>query len=103
VTETLASLPIHVNTEATADVKRAIRFYNQRVLGLGRAFLHELAEQIRRIQQFPRGYPRIDASRRRATLSRFPYTVVYRISETRIDIIGVFDCRADPVVLASRQ
>ena len=96
-------LPIHVNNDAINDVRHAIRFYNHRMPGLGRAFLHELAEQIRRIQQFPRGYPRIDTTRRRATLSRFPYALVYRASDIRIDIIGVFDCRADPVVLGNRR
>lgn len=89
-------LPVHANAEATADAGRAIRFYNQRVPGLGRAFLHELTEQIWRIQQFPWSYPQTDPTRRRATLSRFPYTIVYRIGERGIDIIGVFDCRADP-------
>jgi len=96
-------LPIHASADATKDVRHAIRFYNHRVPGLGRAFLHELAEQIRRIQQFPRGYPRIDATRRRATLSRFPYTVVYRLSDIRVDIIGVFDCRADPAAIRNRD
>jgi hypothetical protein len=100
VTETL--LPVHANAEATADARWAIRFYNQRTPGLGRAFLHELTEQIRRIQQFPWSYPPIDPTRRRATLSRFPYTVVYRIGERGIDIIGIFDCRADPGGLVAR-
>jgi plasmid stabilization system protein ParE len=99
---TKSLLPIHVNADATADASRAVRFYNQRAPGLGRAFLHELAEQIRRIQQFPRGYPQIDPTRRRATLSRFPYAIVYRVADRRIDIIGVFDCRADPAALSAR-
>ena len=96
-------LPIHVNKDAINDVSHAVRFYNHRMPGLGRAFLHELAEQIRRIQKFPRGYPRIDTTRRRATLSRFPYVLVYRVSDIRIDIIGVCDCRADPAVPRDRK
>jgi hypothetical protein len=28
--------------------------------------------------------------------------VVYRVSDIRIDIIGVFDCRADPAVVRNR-
>lgn len=95
-------LPLEFLPPASADAAQAVKWYDHQALGLGRAFLTDLNFQVRRIRNFPESYPHLNVTCRRANLQRFPYTVVYRILPSLIQVIAVFPHRGDPALLSSR-
>jgi hypothetical protein len=93
--------PLEFLSPASADAAHAVQWYDRQAFGLGRAFLADLNFQVRRIRWFPESYPRLSATCRRANLQRFPYTIVYRILPSVIQVVAVFPHRGDPVALVS--
>jgi toxin ParE1/3/4 len=64
-------------------------FYDDCEFGLGKAFLDEVYETIDRILQFPSSWPRSSNLTRRCLCNRFPYSVIYRNTDTEITIYAV--------------
>jgi plasmid stabilization system protein ParE len=97
--------PLFFLPPASDDAARAAAWYQRQAPGLGRAFLAELDQQARRIGHFPDSYPQVTGATpacRRANLPRFPYTVVYRALPSRVEVVAVLHCHADPAALSAR-
>ena len=80
-------LTFHV--EADAEVTDAARYYEIQVEDLGFSFLDELDAALERIEAHPKAAPLVGKEVRRATLQRFPYSVLYVIEPDRIRVIAV--------------
>ena len=71
--------PIRFHRAAGAEAEAAVRWYNERVAGLGDDFRAELAAAVERVGAGPLMWPisPYDPRTRRHLLSRFPYSLVY--------------------------
>lgn len=70
---------VRFHRAASDEAEAAVRWYNERVPGLGDDFRRELFAGIERIREQPRAWPlsAYDRRARRFLLARFPYALVY--------------------------
>jgi plasmid stabilization system protein ParE len=73
-------LPI-IQRRAELEMNRAIIWYEEKSVGLGREFVAELKNTLRRIADQPTSFPLDYLHARRALLNRFPYKVYYVIAD----------------------
>ena len=64
-------------------------------------FLDRAERALLRCRQFPESSPVFCPGIRKITLSPFPVFMLYRVTPSTIDVIGVFDARRDPDFLLS--
>jgi plasmid stabilization system protein ParE len=87
------TLSLVLAPEAEDDLQDAATWYDAQQPGLGDAFLRSVDASFARIRRFPRSFPTNDQDIRSALLRRFPYAVLFRIRETRIEVIAVWHGR----------
>lgn len=78
------------------DVKAPYIWYQQQMKGLGGDFILELEASYQAIQELPDAWPMFENSFRRYVLSRFPYSIIYRSSQSKIFIVAVMHNRRQP-------
>ena len=83
--------PVQFSDPAAAELAAAVRWYEQRRVGLGADFFDAVASTIELI----RSHPEIGAERRGRSASRqfnvkrFPYKLVYRVRENDLYVVAV--------------
>lgn len=95
------SLPIVLLPEAQAELDAAVDWYEQQA-GLGVALIATIQEALAQIADHPRLYAVIYHDARRASVRRFPYSIIYRVERTRVVVIAVIHNRRDPSVWQQR-
>lgn len=85
-----------IHPEAELEFEAAADFYNERDEGLGDDFLEEVFAAIDRIIHFPNSWPRSSNRTRRCLCNRFPYSVIYRHTETELTIYAVAHQKRKP-------
>lgn len=68
--------------ETSKDIKCSYDWYQNQAEGLGRDFLEELESAYDAIKEFPETWPKFTKNCRRFLLSKFPFSVVYRVTRT---------------------
>lgn len=89
-------LPVRVRRRAELDVDEAYAWYEERVEGLGEAFLRAVEACFVRIAQNPEAHVVAHGRVRRARLHRFPYGAYYVIRDGFIDVLAVYHGRRRP-------
>ena len=74
---------------AAAEYAEAFRWYDERAAGLATAFAGEVSRALRLIRETPERWPRYGARHRRILVRRFPYSMIYLPTATRIWIVAV--------------
>ena len=92
----MASQPLQFHPDARDEAFEAYDFYAQRSEDVGEAFLAELRAAGSAIQQSPQSWASYLYGTRRYLLKRFPFVVVYRVAETRVEILAVAHGRRRP-------
>jgi plasmid stabilization system protein ParE len=88
---------LKLHPEARIDLKEGKAFYRHRSPLAAVAFAHEIDTAISRVVESPWRFPEGDHGTREFVLPwRFPYTVVYRITENRIVIVAVAHQSKEP-------
>lgn len=87
---------------AESEFVEAVDYYNEQSEGLGYEFAAEVKRTIDRIIQYPDAWPKLSARTRRCRTHRFPYGVIYQISEDRILIIAIMHMHRNPEAWRSR-
>src|SRR5262249_49767957 len=82
--------------EARAELQEAVRYYQGRRQGLGRAFLTEVQRTVSLIRANPGIGAVVGVDIRRRNLQRFPYSVLYSVGEGHITILAVMHQRRRP-------
>jgi plasmid stabilization system protein ParE len=85
-----------VTAEAEADLAEAKVWYDGRQDGLGTELVEcvdEAFADVRRLPLIPRPIYR---DLRRALVRRFPYAVIYRVTDDRITVVAVYHTSRDP-------
>jgi len=81
---------------AAGEAKEAHDWYEARGTGLGDAFLGELEQVLRVIEEHPLRFPIIYRDVRRALTRRFPYAIWFRIRDERVVVLAVLHQARDP-------
>jgi plasmid stabilization system protein ParE len=93
-----------VHREAEADLAAAVRhFKSEAGIGVAKRFLGEFERVARLLEDNPRLGTPAESGRRSFPLAVFPYTIIYRQTETGIRILVVRHQRRDPEFGAQRS
>ena len=93
--------------EASAELEDAARWYEQRHVGLGLAFLAAVDVAVEIVARSPRagglvaGLPE-DLDVRRVPVSRFPYHVAYLVTTDPVHVLAVAHDRRRPIYWSGR-
>ncbi len=87
---------------ARRELFEAADFYEERVLGLGEAFIDDVETAVARIRQYPRLGAIALREIRQLAIVRFPYYVVYKVLPARIMILAIAHQRRRPRYWANR-
>lgn len=77
-------------------MEAAQRWYGERSAVAARAFLTELIAAVDQISQSPEIWPRYLAGTRRYVLPRFPFSLVYRLSNDVMTVLALAHHRRKP-------
>ncbi|HBC86239.1 MAG TPA: plasmid stabilization protein [Lentisphaeria bacterium] len=88
---------------AETELVSAIEYYESCQTGLGFSFSEEVYATIERVCQFPLAWESIDTRTRRCLTSRFPYGILYRISESEIRIMAIMNLHRKPGYWKNRK
>ncbi len=92
-----------VRPEAEAELAEAFDWYEQQVAGLGGRFLLSIDAAINSIRRDPLQYPILHKNVRRALTRRFPYQVLFIVSDSQVIVIAVFHGMRNPSVWQGRK
>ena len=89
--------PVIFHTEAEAELRAAVAYYEEQRRGLDREFQAEVEAAIASIRQAPAAFPQHDEQgTRKQLLRRFPYTIFYLELEESIWVAAVAHQRRRP-------
>jgi plasmid stabilization system protein ParE len=74
---------------ARVELLEAARFYEERLSGLGVAFVAEVERVCSFVASRPTAGAPLGEQLRRLSARRFPYTVIYRVSRNDVEIIAI--------------
>lgn len=81
--------------EAQIEALAAKTWYEQQSAGLGLEFARALDAAIASAIRTPEAHPQTVAECRRVLLRRFPYSVIFRPSDSELLIVAVFHHRSE--------
>lgn len=90
------TLAVVFRRAARAEFDEAALWYAERRPDLGEQFVAEINRAIRLAVEHPERYPALHGDIRCIRARRFPYSLLYRVEERRIVVLGVFHARRDP-------
>ena len=88
--------PFFFHPEAYQELIESVKYYEVQKSGLGQRFLDTVIDAIQRIRTHPLLYHQIDNGCRQCRIPWFPYGVIYRIKDNRIEIIAVMHLHRQP-------
>jgi plasmid stabilization system protein ParE len=97
------SLPVVLRDEAQAEFDESFDYYEGQRPGLGVAFVGRVQEVFDRIGVNPLLHAKVFADIRKAVVTRFPYSVLYRAEAGRVEVLAVFHNRRDPPIWQGRS
>lgn len=87
---------VRFHPDARAELRAAVSFYEGEAPGLCRDLPTEVRVVIDRLDERQDSGSPVEPDVRRALLARFPFTVVYLISRTSIELVAVMHQRQRP-------
>jgi plasmid stabilization system protein ParE len=92
----MAKLPIDIHPAARLEEDEAFEWYYRRDLSAAEGFLREIEQARSAIQSSPEAWAEYLYDTRRYLLKRYPYVVVYRLTEDRIQVVAIAHGRRKP-------
>ena len=89
-------IKVEFHPEAEQDLSEAKSWYRERSKLAARAFATEFAYAVRQISSSPNRWPEDRPEERRFVLSRFPFSILYRVRTNTIFITAVAHQRRRP-------
>ncbi|OZB41763.1 MAG: plasmid stabilization protein [Alishewanella sp. 34-51-39] len=97
-------LPVLFHPDVRIEVKATFDWYQEQSLGLGHEFIRELEESIQSICLLPTAWAKMGPTHRRFVLSRFPYSIIYKIFESReIHVMAIMHNHRKPGYWSRRK
>jgi plasmid stabilization system protein ParE len=85
-----------VRPVAAADIDEAFVWYEAQRAGLGDEFLEAVRDAFVTVRDSPRLHAAVHRDVRRSKLRRFPYSLLYRIVEYQVVVMGCFYASRNP-------
>lgn len=89
--------------DAEQELQDAVGYYNECQDDLGTAFAKEVYASIQHILQYPQAWPQLSPRTRRCLVHRFPYGIIYQITDQEIYIIAVMQLNRKPKYWENRN
>ena len=94
-------MKLRIDPSAEEETREAAAWYEEQRSGLGVEFLAAVDDAVHRIRRTPESYTRLETlpeeeSVRRFVLSRFPYAIIYELTDDEINILAVAHTRRRP-------
>ncbi|HBB87208.1 MAG TPA: hypothetical protein DC047_06300 [Blastocatellia bacterium] len=93
---TRVNLPIVIRPSAATEIEAAYRWYERQRPGLGEEFLEAVNNMIAVIVGHPERFPIVHRNTRRVLLSRFPFSILYRVKVGHVVVVACFHSRRNP-------
>ena len=87
---------IEFHPAAVAEAEAARDWYAQRSPIAARAFLSALLQAVDKVAAQPERWPRFSEGARRYVLPRFPFSLIYRVTQRAIHIIALAHNKRKP-------
>ena len=81
--------------QAVKEIEEAAEWYEKRAPGLSAEFLRALDATVALVWRNPLQFPAVHKQLRRAMLRRFPYSLIFSISDDEIVVIACAHWRQD--------
>jgi toxin ParE1/3/4 len=98
----MAPRNVRFHPAAEAEAQRAYQWYDERNPTAARAFLADLDHAVRRVQETPERWLVYQGAARRYVFQRFPFSLIYRVTDEAIDVIAVAHHRRRPGYWSNR-
>ena len=96
------TVPVRLTPAAERDIVLAADWYFREAPHMLASFEEEIDRSFQRIAEQPEMYQVVEATVRRATIRRFPFSVFYRILPDWIEVIGIVHQSRDPRIWRTR-
>lgn len=94
---------VEFHPEALMELEAAQAWYGERDLLLANAFVAEVIRATTDISNHPDRFPRTRGNERRLVLSRFPFSIIYRIQGNTVFVTAVAHQRRRPNYWRTRK
>lgn len=88
--------------DVSLEIKSSFEWYESLAKGLGEDFLTELEASYETVAEHPHTWPKFQFGFRRFVLSRFPFSVIYRLKNQTIFVIAIMHNNRKPGYWADR-
>ena len=85
----MPNIQIRFHPDAAAEVEAAVRWYSERSHVAAQSFFTELSACIERLEGAPGRWLHYLQGTRRYLLPHFPFSLVYRLRNDKIEIVAV--------------
>jgi toxin ParE1/3/4 len=99
----VAARNVEFHPEARRDSEGAHGWYAKRSVFAARAFLTELVASVEAVREAPMRWGQYLAGTRRYHFPRFPFSLIYRVSDETIIVLAVAHHRRKPRYWRSRK
>jgi toxin ParE1/3/4 len=82
--------------EARTELKAAQEWYDGRVAGLGLHFARAVDAALTMIERHPEAFPKVHGETRQCVMPRFPFSVLYRLTDSELVLLAVHHQRRNP-------
>ncbi len=82
--------------EARIEFLESIAYYESQQTGLGQRFLETVMDAVCHIQAHPNTYRLVDKVSRQCRVPKFPFGIIYRVKNRRLEIIAVMHLHRKP-------
>lgn len=92
----MPGLPVVFHPDAVDEAQAARIWYAERSQSAGNSFLAELDRGIESVSESPDRWPLFVRGTRRYLFRRFPFQIIYRVMNDRIEVVAVAHGRRKP-------
>lgn len=92
----MAAKALQIHPDALDELKSALGWYSERSKTAAFNFIAEIDQAIDNIAESPSRWPQGEYGTRKFTLRRFPFAIIYRETETSIQIVAIAHGRRQP-------
>lgn len=82
--------------EAQAELLEAQAWYEARAVGLGLEFAHAVDAAVTKALRTPLAFPRLEGEFRHVITRKFPYSIIYHVSQSELLVVSCFHHRRRP-------
>ncbi len=96
-------LLIQYHPDAVNEMTEAALFYEERQMGLGERLLDAIEEAIEFLREHPTLWRHDERGRRKYRVKRFPYLIIYKVTQQTIYILAIAHTSKKPEYWESRD